>query len=344
MVPLPQKTLSLLRRFWATHRNPHLLFPAVQYGPTKKKTTLKTMEKGGVQTAFKLALSDSNIHKKASVHTLRHSYTTHQFFGGIIGFTGVLHTHSRRLDFHPHVHFVVPGVAYHPQKQLVIHSQRRFLIPERVLNRLFRGKFFAGLKGLGLSFNPSLYRKDWVVDSRFSGKGDSALKYLSRYLYRGVISEKNILCHHDGQITFQYTDSKTGEKRSRTLAGETFVKLVLQHVLPKGFRKVRDYGFLHGNAKATLTRIQLLLIPKFSDDPPVKRPSFKCPCCGKPMVIIAVRVFNLSIEQRSRSPPMEIFLAEASYNAPFASAVPFLKGLVCPEIAATPRTKALDCQ
>jgi hypothetical protein len=91
------------------------------------------------------------------------------------------------------------------------------------------------------------------------GKGISALKYLSRYLYRGVISEKNIISNQDGQVTFQYTESKTGKTRYRTLKGENFLHLILQHVLPRGFRRVRDYGFLHSNAKKMLSLVQLVL-------------------------------------------------------------------------------------
>ncbi len=79
--------------------------------------------------------------------------------------------------------------------------------------------------------------------------GIAAIKYLSRYLYRGVISKKNIVANKNGRITFKYTESKTGRTRYRTLAGEDFLQLILQHVLPKGFRRVRNYGFLHGNAK-----------------------------------------------------------------------------------------------
>ncbi|MBT4266609.1 MAG: transposase [Deltaproteobacteria bacterium] len=226
-----------------------------------------------------------------------------RFFGGLIGFTGVLHTHSRRLDFHPHVHFVVPGIAYQPQKGLCIHSRNRFLLPERVLNRLFRGKFLSGLKQLGLRFNPSVYLKDWVVDCRFSGKGDSALKYLARYLYRGVFSERNIISHQDRQVTFRYLNSETNQPETRTLPGDRFARLVLQHVLPKGFRRVRDYGFLHGNAKKTLTRLQLLLVPKLVDRKIRRRPVFRCRCCGKPAMIVAVAVYRPGFVHRSRSPP-----------------------------------------
>jgi hypothetical protein len=87
----------------------------------------------------------------------------------------------------------------------------------------------------------------WVVDCKHVGQGKPALQYLSRYLYRGVISENNIVANDDGRVTFKYIDSNTGQSQYRTLKGEDFLWLVLQHVLPKGFRRVRDYGFLHGN-------------------------------------------------------------------------------------------------
>lgn len=248
---------------------------------------------------------------QASSQALQTAVLNPRYFGGHIGFTGILHTHNRRLDLHPHVHFVVPGFAYLPQKQLCIHSRHDYLIPERVLGRLFRGKFLFALKEKGFYFTRSLYRKDWVVDCTVAGKGDPALTYLSRYLYRGVISERDILLHQDDQVTFCYTDSETKEKRTRTLSGPTFVQTLLQHVLPKGFRRARDFGFLHGNAKRTLLRIQLLLKPKIGETSPVKRPAFKCPCCGEETIIIAMGVFRPPLDQRSRSPPPSSELANA---------------------------------
>ena len=120
------------------------------------------------------------------------------------------------------------------------------------------------------------------------GQGLSALKYLSRYLYRGVISEKNLVSDNGEQICFQYRDSKAQQMMTRTLPGEDFLFLLLQHVLPKGFRRTRDYGFLHGNAKATLTRVQWVLKIEV---PPINipiRPSWRCRTCGHPMQILTV--------------------------------------------------------
>lgn len=239
----------------------------------------------------------------AAAETLKEAASNPRFLGGLIGFTGVLHTHSRKLDFHPHVHFIIPGIAFIKEKGLCVRSRDRFIIPEAVLGQLFRGKFLSGLKNALLKFPTSLYRKDWVVDAKFSGMGESALKYLSRYLYRGVISERNIVSDHDGKVTFEYVESKTKERKIRTETGERFVGLVLQHALPKGFRRVRDYGFLHGNARRTMIALQLLLKPKIRETSQPARPAFPCPACGKPTTILAVAVFRTLLCTRNRSPP-----------------------------------------
>jgi hypothetical protein len=112
------------------------------------------------------------------------------------------------------------------------------------------------------------------------------LKYLSRYLYRGVIHERNIVANQNGQVTFSYIDSDTGETRTRTLKGEDFLWRVIQHVLPKGFRRVRDYGFLHGNAKKLLSLVQLILRVVISAIPVRERPCVRCPKCQTPMQIV----------------------------------------------------------
>ena len=133
---------------------------------------------------------------------------------------------------------------------------------------------------------PKRLPKKWVVDCQHVGKGKPALKYLSRYLYRGVISENNIIANHNGKVTFKYRNSKTDKTQLRTLNGEDFLWLVLQHVLPKGFRRVRYYGFLHGNARKLLLLIQLLLKVIIEPKETRPRPVFKCPKCQSPMRIV----------------------------------------------------------
>jgi hypothetical protein len=127
-----------------------------------------------------------------------------------------------------------------------------------------------------------------VVDCKRVGKGASALKYLSRYLYRGVIGENNIVSNRGGNITLRYVEGRTGKTLYRTVKGEDFPWLVLQHVLPKGFRRARDYGFLHGNAKKLLTLIQLVLQVLIQACATRSRPTFPCPICRAPMQILAI--------------------------------------------------------
>ena len=133
---------------------------------------------------------------------------------------------------------------------------------------------------------PTGVPKEWVVDCQYVGHGKSALKYLSRYLYRGVISENNIVSNENGHVIFKYTESETGKTRYRKLKGEDFCWLLLQHVLPKGFRRVRDYGFLHGNAKKKLNQVQLALQVIVDLIAPRPRPVFNCPHCQSPLNII----------------------------------------------------------
>lgn len=206
--------------------------------------------------------------------------------GAHIGMTAVLHTHNRRLDFHPHVHVVVPGGGVDKARKQWKKKNARYLFNEFALAKVFRARFLEALTKAGLSPANSGPRK-WVVDCKHVGRGSSALKYLSRYLYRGVISERSIVSNRDGNITFKYVESRTGNTLYRTLKGEDFLWLVLQHVLPKGFRRARDYGFLHGNAKKLLSLVQLVLQVLIQTCAPRSRPTFKCPVCQAPMQILA---------------------------------------------------------
>ena len=162
--------------------------------------------------------------------------------GADIGMTAVLHTHTRRLDYHPHVHVVVPGGGIDATRRQWKKKKGKFLFNAFALAKVFRARFLNALNEAGFSI-PSGVPDRWVVDCTHVGKGKPALEYLSRYLYSGVISEKNIVANQSGHVTFRYINGKTGQSQTRTQKGEEFLWLVLQHVLPKGFRRVRR---LHG--------------------------------------------------------------------------------------------------
>jgi len=226
------------------------------------------------------------------VSTLRDFGLNPKNLGAEIGMTMVLHTHSRRLDFHPHIHVVVPGGGIDRSRCQWRKKKQTYLFNHKNLAKVFRARFLAALNEAQLRIPPHAPH-EWVVDCTHAGKGLSAIKYLSRYLYRGVISEKSIVSNQNGEVKFQYTDSDTGETRYRTLKGEDFLRLLMLHVLPRKLRRVRDYGFLHGNAKKALSLVQLVLHVKIKEMQPRSRPVFKCPCCKSPMTVVRYR-FGLS--------------------------------------------------
>lgn len=214
---------------------------------------------------------------------------------GTPGATTVLHTHSRRLDFHPHVHMVMPAAALDALNRLwrtkKSKSKKAYLFNHQALATVFRAKLLAAMTKAGLTL-PAKHPAKWVVDCKSVGAGDKALIYLGRYLYRGVIQEKDIVACQDGNVTFRYTNSKTKQTEFKTVSGAKFLWLVLQHVLPKGFRRTRNYGFLHPNSKRLIQLLHyvLKLKPHRKLAEIKKRPSLICPCCGAAMTIIKTRI------------------------------------------------------
>jgi len=195
---------------------------------------------------------------------------------GDLGATAVLHTHTRALDFHPHVHVVLPAGAIDTATRQWRTKGGNFLFPHKALAKGFRGKGIPAMQERGWSVTAHL-PKQWVVDCTRVGNGEKALVYLARYLYRGVLSEQHILRCNAGQVTFRYTDNR-GASHTRTLAGADFLWLLLQHVLPKGLRRTRDYGFLHANRKRLIQLLQLLL--RVCRPPTKPRPPLCCKHCG----------------------------------------------------------------
>jgi len=227
---------------------------------------------------------------KLAWETLRSFGLNDKKLRGKMGATGVLHTHSRALDYHPHVHFIVPAGAIDVKHTLWRKKSGTYLFKHKNLAKVFHAKWIDAMKQENLVIKQTL-PKHWVVGCKHVGKGDQALTYLGKYLYRGVLPEKNIINNHNGNVTFQYTDN-TGTRRTRTLPGADFLWLLLKHVLPRGFRRARDYGFLHSNGKRMIKILQYLLrcfVP-LATDKKTQRAKLCCCQCGGTMKIIRTRL------------------------------------------------------
>jgi hypothetical protein len=232
--------------------------------------------------------------------TLRTFSQNHRHLRGSPGAISVLHTHARDLHFHPHVHLVIPGAALDSEHRLwrTLPAKAKYLFNGKALAKVFRARFLAALSEHGL-LAPDVPMK-WVTHCTRVGDGRKALVYLGRYLYRGVIQEHDIVGCNAVNVTYRWRDGKTGRTMTRTVAGAAFLWLLLQHVLPRGFRRSRNHGFLHPNSKRLVALMQLLVFrPPSAAVPSPQRPAFVCRCCGAPMTIVERRL----PPQRGAPPP-----------------------------------------
>jgi hypothetical protein len=249
---------------------------------------------------------------RTSATTLLEIAADPHHLGAKIGFLSVLHTWGQNLKHHPHVHCVVPtgGLAF--DESSWIRSRAGFFLPVKVLSKVFRGKFVAGLRRAfrsgklsfhgelkGLSndrlfreFVRSLYRTDWVVYSKKPFRGpEHVVQYLARYTHRVAISSHRLLSFIDGRVTFRWKDYAHGNKQKvMTLSGDEFLRRFLIHVLPRGFVRIRFFGFLSRRTRARLLPICRMLAGTLPQDratsSPIVSRLFVCPCCGGTMMII----------------------------------------------------------
>ena len=263
---------------------------------------------------------------KAAAQTLLTLSRDRRYLGAQPGIIQVLHTWGQNLSFHPHVHCIISGAGLTRDLKLR-KCGNGFFVPVRAASRMFRGKFMASLKDyrasgelvLPASFSDpagpvnwqclvdKLYGTDWCVylKETFNGFGN-AIDYLGRYTYRVAISNGRILQVSDDTVSFWYRDYKDAYARKQmTLSHDEFIRRFLMHVLPKGFQKIRYFGFLAGPVKKKKLRILFRLQghqtfkARFSSDTPkdfllqslgidVK----SCPCCGKPAMRYIGRSFH----------------------------------------------------
>ncbi len=237
--------------------------------------------------------------------------------GARIGITAVLHTWGSAMTHHPHVHMIVPGGGIAPDGSRWISSRPAFLLPVRVLGKLFRRLFLTRLVALHeagrLSFFGSIAnlterraflrhlspvrKKRWVVYAKAPFAGPEAvLAYLSRYTHRVAISNRRLITFNETGVTFCYKDYRrdcADRQQIMTLAVEEFIRRFLLHVLPRGFHRIRHYGLLAGSARKSslaLARQLLDVAAPPNDDTPGEPDDFRppCPCCGGRMIVVEV--------------------------------------------------------
>jgi hypothetical protein len=245
---------------------------------------------------------------RSSWETVRTFSQNDKQLQGTPGAIAVLHTNTRQLAFHPHVHLVMPAAAVDGERKQWRTKQRSanggYLFNHRALAKVFRAKMLAGIEAAGLQL-PERYPREWVVDCKSVGSGEKALVYLGRYLYRGGIAEKDILACNQGQVSFRYRNAGSGKMERRTVFGADFLWLVSQHVLPKGFRRARNFGFLHPNCKRLIALLHLLL--KFAPAQTQlwfkQRAPILCTCCGAVMRIVRTKIPSTLVPRLSAAIP-----------------------------------------
>jgi ribosomal protein L37AE/L43A len=236
-----------------------------------------------------------NLLFRASAAALQQLAQDPRFVGARPGMVGVLHTWTRQLLYHPHVHYLVTGGGLSNAGRWA-PSRKDFLVPVKALSPIFRAKFRAGLKKTELFalVQAPVWRQAWVVHSEPVGSGQAAFKYLAPYIFRVAISNRRCEKLQHGQVTFSYKESATQQLKRCTITATEFIRRFLQHVLPPRFIKVRYYGLLSPAHRQLLQKARHRLSATFSK---LKRPVVQiteplalltCPHCRGPLTLLSL--------------------------------------------------------
>jgi Putative transposase/Transposase zinc-binding domain len=245
---------------------------------------------------------------KASSKTMEKLSNDPKYVGGKLGMIGILHTWSRTLVYHPHIHYIVTGGGLSSDNWK--NSKSNFLFPVKALSKIFKAKFRDELQKenpfIFNSVSTNVWNRAWVVNSIPVGRGEKALKYLAQYVFRIAISSSRIISLKNGVVTFKYKDSKSEQWERMSLKAEEFIRRFLQHVLPSGFVKVRYYGLFASSNRNLLSKIKEIFGCKNLESKKKPKPNknFKCSQCKKEMVVASI--IPRYTEQMNKAPPINI--------------------------------------
>src|SRR5438093_9719158 len=232
---------------------------------------------------------------QASATALKRLAKDQRFIGtDLPGVTGILHTWGRQLQYHPHIHYLVPGGGLSEDRTTWCPSRANFFVPVKALSPIYRALFKDDMRQAGLLdlIDPQVWTIPWNVHSRANHNGPSAFTYLAPYVFRVAISNQRLVSLKDRTVTFTYR--KVGSARLRTshLDVMEFIRRFLQHVLPHGFMKVRHFGFLQASCAIPLATIRFMIVQAHpsAGQPPLRTPppplAARCPTCGAPMHLL----------------------------------------------------------
>ncbi len=221
------------------------------------------------------------------------------------GFTAVLHTWNQQLGFHPHIHCLVPGAGLDGRGRFVRVKQAGFLVHLPLLQAAFREHLRDLFQAHDWKVDPDVWGRNWGVHVQPAGNGGAALRYLGAYVARTAITDARMVRVDDQTVTFRWKNRDAGNRRETcTLPGVEFVARYLRHVLPRGLRSIRYYGFCHPAAKVKRLRVQChaggpVQFGASIRAPVPSAPVPLCPCCRRPMRLVAL----FPPPYRQRGPP-----------------------------------------
>jgi hypothetical protein len=199
----------------------------------------------------------------ASAQALQDLAANPRRLGAQLGMLGVLHTWSRTLIYHPHVHYLIPGGGLSPDGRRWVPARKQFLLHHVALGDRFRNVFQTRLQkeqpALFAQVPAKVWKRAWNVGAQAAGSGENALRYLARYVFKTATSNRVLTLRPDGQVRWPYRESNTGKDTAIHLNPLDWMGRFLQHILPRGFARVRTFGWLHPAAKVRGNRVRALL-------------------------------------------------------------------------------------
>lgn len=226
---------------------------------------------------------------KSAAHSIQHIAYDTKYMGGKPGMIAVLHSWSRNLSYHPHVHILVTGGGLFEDENIWMNAKEDFLIPVKALSKIFKAKFRDLLKKENIDIfkqiHKNVWQDKWVVHCKPVGNGEKTVIYLARYIFRTAISNTNINSLNKGQVKFRFKNAQNNQWQVMAVSALEFIHRYPQHVLPKGFVKVRYYGLYAHAYRKKLGKVPLKCRKKSTIET-LNSKNHCCPKCHNPLILI----------------------------------------------------------